>query len=102
MTWTLVIGLRESKNLVKYLFGAYIQTGVLSFINQPTRVTNENATSIDPILNKAITEVRTLTRIVKINISDHVLNHFHNILRLFDVLSNFLFTISKKMRDYYL
>ena len=29
-------------------------------------------------------------------------NHFHNILRLFDVLPNFLFTTSETMRDYYL
>ena len=28
-------------------------------------------------------------------------NHFHNILRLFDVLSNFPFTTSETMRDYY-
>ena len=30
------------------------------------------------------------------------LNHFHNILRLFDVLPNFPFTASETMRDYYL
>ena len=29
-------------------------------------------------------------------------NHFHNVLRLFDVLPNFPFTASKTMRDYYL
>ena len=29
-------------------------------------------------------------------------NHFHNILRLFDVLSNFPFTTSEMMREYYL
>ena len=29
-------------------------------------------------------------------------NYFQNILRLFDVLSNFSFTTSEKMRDYYL
>ena len=29
-------------------------------------------------------------------------NHFHNILRLFDVLTNFSFTTSETMRDYYL
>ena len=29
-------------------------------------------------------------------------NHFHNILRLFDVLSNFPFTTSETMGDYYL
>ena len=29
-------------------------------------------------------------------------NHFYNILRLFDVLPNFLFTTSETMRDYYL
>ena len=29
-------------------------------------------------------------------------NHFHNILRLFDVLPNFLFTTSETMHDYYL
>ena len=29
-------------------------------------------------------------------------NQFHNILRLFDVLPNFLFTTSKTMCDYYL
>ena len=29
-------------------------------------------------------------------------NHFHNILRLFDVLPNFLFTTSETMRSYYL
>ena len=28
-------------------------------------------------------------------------NHFNNILRLFDVLPNFLFTTSETMRDYY-
>ena len=28
-------------------------------------------------------------------------NHFHNILRLFDVLPNFPFTTSETMRDYY-
>ena len=38
-------------------------------------------------------------------ISHHVLsiyNHFHNILRLFDVLPNFPFTTSETMGDYYL
>ena len=29
-------------------------------------------------------------------------NHFHNILRLFDVLTSFTFTTSETMRDYYL
>ena len=29
-------------------------------------------------------------------------NHFHNILRLFDVLQNFPFITSETMRDYYL
>ena len=29
-------------------------------------------------------------------------NHFHNSLRVFDVLPNFPFTISETMRDYYL
>ena len=29
-------------------------------------------------------------------------NHFHNILRLFDVLPNFHFTKNETMRDYYL
>ena len=29
-------------------------------------------------------------------------NHFHNILRLFDVLATFPFTTSETMRDYYL
>ena len=29
-------------------------------------------------------------------------NNFQNILRLFDVLPNFLFTTSDTMRDYYL
>ena len=31
-----------------------------------------------------------------------IYNHFHNILRLFDVLINFPFTTSETMRDYYL
>ena len=29
-------------------------------------------------------------------------NHFHNILRLFDVLPNFPVTLSETMREYYL
>ena len=29
-------------------------------------------------------------------------NHFHNILRLFDVLTNFPFNTNETMRDYYL
>ena len=35
----------------------------------------------------------------KENLAD---NHFHNILRLFDVLPNFSFTKSEIMCDYYL
>ena len=35
----------------------------------------------------------------KYNFSD---DHFHNILRLFDVLPNFLFTTSEMMHDYHL
>ena len=33
--------------------------------------------------------------------SNGVYNHFHNILRLFDMLPNFPFTASETMRDYY-
>ena len=29
-------------------------------------------------------------------------NYFHNILRLFDVLKDFAFTMGETMRDYYL
>ena len=36
------------------------------------------------------------------NYSQKTINHFHNILRLFDVLPNFLFTTSETMHDYYL
>ena len=32
----------------------------------------------------------------------HFYNHFHNTLRLFDILPNFPFTTSETMRDYYL
>ena len=31
-----------------------------------------------------------------------IYNHFHNILKLFDVLPNLRFTVSEIMRDYYL
>ena len=30
------------------------------------------------------------------------INHFHNVLRLFDILPNFPFNTSETMRDYYL
>ena len=33
---------------------------------------------------------------------DSTYNHFHNILRLLDVLPNFPFTASETMGDYYL
>ena len=39
--------------------------------------------------------------VVKPKIND-LHNHFHNILRLFDVLSNFAYTPSETMLDYYL
>ena len=41
---------------------------------------------------------------LKILLTNFVLSskHFYNILRLFDVLPNFLFTTSETMRDYYL
>ena len=32
----------------------------------------------------------------------HAYNHFHNILRLFDVLPKFSFTVSETMGEYYL
>ena len=44
-------------------------------------------------------EPLTKTRKAQENFAD---NQFHNILRLFDVLPNFSFTISETMRDYYL
>ena len=31
----------------------------------------------------------------------YIYNHFHNILRFFDVLQNFTFTTSETMREYY-
>ena len=34
--------------------------------------------------------------------SSNTYNHFHNILRLFDILPNFLFIASESMRSYYL
>ena len=47
--------------------------------------------------------------VLTFNISLHLLgrlhnsyNHFHNILRLFDVLPSFAFTTNEMMRDYYL
>ena len=40
----------------------------------------------------------TKTQRSEVNFAD---NHFHNILRLFDVLLNFLFTTSETRRDYY-
>ena len=33
---------------------------------------------------------------------NNIYNHFHNILRLFDVFPNFPFTTSESMRDYFL
>ena len=38
----------------------------------------------------------------KLKILQVICNHFHNILRLFDILRNFPFTTSESMRDYYL
>ena len=42
---------------------------------------------VENIINENIEQKRTY-------------NQFHNILRLFDVLPNFLFTTNEKMRDY--
>ena len=36
------------------------------------------------------------------NLKHDTYNHFHNILKLFDVLPTFLFTTSETMRDHYL
>ena len=36
---------------------------------------------------------------LKIDFKKFIYNHFHNILRLFDVLPNFSFTTSEMMRD---
>ena len=41
-------------------------------------------------------------RFIKNKLEFDIYNHFHNILRLFDVLTNFFFTTSETMRDYYL
>ena len=43
-----------------------------------------------------------MTGYVKCFGSNKTINHFHNILRLFDVLPNFTFTTSETMGDYYL
>ena len=44
----------------------------------------------------------TICRSLHSNSHSIIYNHFHNILRLFDVLPNFPFTTSETMRDYYL
>ena len=45
-------------------------------------------------------DIINLIALITRSISDY--NHYHNILRLFDVLKNFPFTTSKMMCDYYL
>ena len=46
--------------------------------------------------------LKVLITYKKINTNMKTYNHFHNILRIFDVLANFPYTTSETMRDYYL
>ena len=50
-----------------------------------------------------ILEVNRVVRLAgrRINLLSYIYNHFHRILRLFDVLTNFLFITSETMRGYY-
>ena len=45
---------------------------------------------------------RIQIRFLDITIINKIYNQFHNILRLLDVLTNFLFTTSETMGHYYL
>ena len=46
--------------------------------------------------------LHTSLKKIKYYPGSYIYNHFHNILRLFDVLTNFLFTTSETMCNYYL
>ena len=72
----------------------------------PTRV-NTNQHESNTSQRESETSQHESTRVrhksVRINTREKVpYNHFHNILRLFDVLPNFPFTTSETMGDYYL
>ena len=46
-------------------------------------------------------KTKKVNSIIEFRIFERGYNHFHNILRLFVVLPNFLFTIGETMRNYY-
>ena len=50
-------------------------------------------------INSEQTDVEKVTEKARGNVAN---NHFHNILRIFDVLSNFPFTTNETMCNYYL
>ena len=59
--------------------------------------------STSALLNKTnITLKQEMLCVVTMTMICCANNHFHNILRLFDILTNFGFTTSEMMRDYYL
>ena len=47
-------------------------------------------------------EYKNNNNIILKNIFNRIYNHFHNVLRFFNVLANFPFTTSETMGDYYL
>ena len=59
---------------------------------------------ISDLCKKASRKISALARVAPFMSFNKrkLLQYFHNILRLFDVLPNFLFTTSETTRDYYL
>ena len=49
-----------------------------------------------------LSSTEKLDSVIEFRLLELVYNHFHNILRLFDISANFAFTTGETMRDYYL
>ena len=79
--------------------GPYIQ-GFYYYENTILSLTELIEALIKNIFVSAI--LKCVFIIISAFMKDVFYNHFHHILRLFDVLPNFAFTTSETMGDYYL
>ena len=79
-----------------------LQTALLSILPVVNRFTFGEQSLIEKLLQRIFKERPTFSRYTVTYDVKYVLQSFHNVLRLFDVLPNFSFPASETMCDYHL
>ena len=94
--------IKSTKNNKKIYINFEENTNATAKGNEIKKVQVQQQQKCQTKIKRKMPEQRLLNQNISLVKQNVIHNHFHNILRLFDVLPNFPFTTSETMGDFYL